>query len=102
VSVIEIDSFIDFCKTLVSKELHTIWREKPFVLTSVNNERLDWLVKSTGNYRYSKRHWIEKYLNQYAKTGASRPKDYPKTTEASYILTLIELYVKHRSSKVCT
>ena len=96
--LIDFNSFMDFCNKLVGKELHTLYQAKPFVLKSAENERLDWVVKSTNKPRYSKKTWIQKYLIRYAKTGSLRPKDYKedKLTESSYILPLIKLYVSGR------
>jgi len=79
---------------------------KKFQLTSVNSERLDWIVECTGKRRWSKKHYIESYLDRYEITQSLRPKDYKeittndgkklKTTETSYILPLIDLYNKKK------
>jgi hypothetical protein len=102
--LIDYDSFISFCKTLIAQPLQTLWMYKKFYLTSVDKQRMDWIVKSINKPRWSRIDYIQSYLNGYEKTKSLRPKDYKeltttdgkklKTTEASYILPLIDLYNK--------
>jgi hypothetical protein len=102
--MINIDSFTSYCKTLIGKRLETLWLHRPFRLKSASQERFDWIVESSGKPRYSKRRYLESYLQRYRETKSLRPKDYKilttidnkqlKTTDASYILTLIDLYMK--------
>lgn len=95
--VITYNSFIIFCKTLIGQKFYTLYAHSPYVLKSVDNEQIVWTVK-TGNERYSTKKWIERYLNGYARTQSLHPKDYPGTTESSFILPLIDLYNKHTNS----
>jgi len=78
--------------------LPTVGGRSEFTLSSIGNDRLDWTV-STKKLRYSVRNYIQRYLQHYAMTKSFRPVDYKglKLTEASYILTLIRLYLKHHS-----
>jgi hypothetical protein len=94
--VVTFSPFMQFCETKLNQELPTIGGRAKFTLKSVQNNRLDWIVRSTGKARYSKEKWIRKYLDYYNKTASLHPIDYEKNlkaTEASYLLTLIKLFI---------
>jgi len=96
---ISFSSFMAFCKTLEGQTLPTKGGNANFVLLSVKSDRLFYHVISTGNDRRSTKRWIEDVLNHYSKTGSLRPVDYVHiTTNASYTLTLLDLFLKHQSN----
>ncbi len=96
-STINFDSFMAFCKTLEGQTLPTKGGRSQFVLLSVARDCLYYLP-STKKERHSKRKWIERVLNHYALTNSLRPGDYVHvTTNASYTLTLMDLYLKQQS-----
>lgn len=89
-------SFMEYCRTKANQVLPTISGNAEFKLTSVQDECLHLTIISTGKQRHSKKNWIQKYLAYYNETNSLRPTDYNKNihcTNASYILTLIKLYV---------
>ncbi len=93
-STINFNSFMTFCKTLEGHTLPTMGGRSEFVLLSVESDCLHYLP-STNKERHSKRKWIERVLNHYAMTNSLRPGDYVDvTTNASYTLALIDLYLK--------
>jgi hypothetical protein len=94
-NTIRFTPFMDFCKGLVGQTLPTKGGNAKFILLSVKNDTLYYLVESTQNERHSNKKWIEKVLNHYALTGSLRTVDYVRiTTNASYTLKLIELYLQ--------
>ena len=95
-NTIAYEPFMKFCKTGVDQVLPTIGGEAEFKLILVQGECLRWTVLSTKKEHYSKKKWIQKYLNYYNQTNSLRSTDYNKNihcTEASNILALINLYV---------
>jgi len=93
----DFNSFITFCKGLEGLTLPTIGGKAHFVLSSVEHDRLHYIVESTGKIRHSTRPWIEAVLDHHKKTKSFRPKDYQDITfNASYTLALIKLYLEHQ------
>jgi hypothetical protein len=98
VSAISFNRFMDFCKSLEGQTLPTKGGRAKFVLSLVESDCLYYTIVSTNKERHSKKSWIEKVLNHYAMTGSLRPVDYVDvTTNASYTLKLIELYLQNQS-----
>jgi hypothetical protein len=94
-SVIGASSFLTFCKGLEGQKLATLTKQTTFHLDLVKEDGLYWTVDSTKRPRYSKKHWIIRYLDYYSQTGSLCVSEYCKNikgTEASYILPLIKLY----------
>ena len=89
--------FMEFCKTHIGRELPTIGGKAKFKLYKVENDCLRWIVLSTNDDRhYSKKNWILKFIEYFNKTNSLSPSEYNKNihcTTASYILTLIKLYI---------
>jgi len=97
---IDFNSFMIFCKGREGQTLPTAGGRAKFVLSSVQNDRLYYIVESTGKSRHSTRPWIEAVLNHYAKTKSLRPVDYQRVTfNASYTLSLIKLYLEHQRKR---
>jgi len=100
VGKINFNSFMVFCKTLEGQTFPTKGGRAEFKLVSVKSDCLYYYVISTNKERHSKRKWIERVLNHYALTRSLRPVDYVDvTTNASYTLALMDLYLKHQSNK---
>lgn len=90
-----------FCKSLEGQTLPTKGGNATFVLSLVENDRLYYHVVSTNKERRSTRRRIERVLNHYAITESLRPVDYVHiTTNASYTLSLMDLYLKHQSARL--
>jgi hypothetical protein len=93
-SAIPYSSFMNFCKVLQGQTLTTAGGLAQFTLSSVQDNQLEYIVQSTGKTRRSRQEWIKKILNHYAITQSLRPVDYVDVTvNASYILTLMKLYI---------
>ena len=91
--MIDVDSFIAFCKSLVGSKLKTAGGHKEFVLSSAQSNKLCYYVVSTGNTRTHTRGRIEMVLDRYEKAKSLKPGDYQDiSVNASYILPLISLY----------
>lgn len=87
-------SFVFFCKGLVGKILPTADGRAKFKLTLVQNGCLSYTPLSTRKIRHDDKNCIERVLAHYAASKSLRPKDYTNiTVNASYILTLIKLYI---------
>jgi hypothetical protein len=90
--MINIDSFMEFCKSLVGSKIKTAGGQKEFVLSSAQYNKLCYKV-STGNTRTHTRRRIEMIFDRYEETKSLRPADYQNIgRNASYILALISLY----------
>jgi hypothetical protein len=93
-SAIDYSAFMNFCKGFQGQTLPTAGGEAQFTLSSVQADKLEYIVQSTGKTRRSRREWIQKILNHHAMTQSLRPVDYAGVTvNASYILTLMKLYI---------
>jgi hypothetical protein len=91
--------FMAFCKTLEGRTLPTVGGQAEFVLAGVTPDTLYCRVVSTDKERRSKRKWIERVLDHHSLTGSLRPGDYVRvTTNASYTLALMDLYLKSPGS----
>jgi hypothetical protein len=94
---IKYEPFVEFCKTKINQDLETIVKHAKFRLTSVQSNRLDWVVLSTNKPHYSTQKWIEKYINYFNQTNSFCTSEYNRNihcTEASNILALIKLYIE--------
>jgi hypothetical protein len=91
--MINIDSFMEFCKSLVGSKIKTVGGRREFILSSAQYDKLYYTVVSTGNKREHRRRRIRMVLDRYRKTKSLRPTDYDDISRnASYILALIRLY----------
>ena len=91
--MININSFMAFCKSIVGLKFKTAGGRSGFVLSSAQSNKLCYYVVSTGNTRTHTRRRIEMVLDRYGKTKSLKPGDYQDiSANASYILPLIRLY----------
>jgi len=95
--MIDIDSFIEFCKSLVGSTIKTAGGRAKFTLSSAQYNKLCYTVLSTGKTRPHTRRRIEMVLDRYDKTKSFRQVDYLGiTVNAPYVLALIRLYCSKR------
>jgi hypothetical protein len=88
------EALVRFARTLDGQVLTTSSRGVPFI-TRVVGGRLEFTPVSTGKARPESSAALERVLRQFAATGSPRPGDYVQSTgNASYLLTLIEMYQK--------
>ena len=93
---IQYEPFIEFCKTKVNQELETIAKHAKFRLTSVQSDRLEWIVLYQNRRHYSNQKWIQKYIDYFNQTNSYCTAAYNRNmhvTEASDILALFKLYI---------
>jgi hypothetical protein len=91
--MINIDSFIDFCKSLVGSKSKTVGGRAWFILSCAQYNKLCYTPVSTGKLREHTRRRIEMVLNRYNKTKSLKTTDYEGITfNASSVLALIKLY----------
>ncbi len=93
---IQYKPFMEFCKTKLNQELETLVKHAKFRLTSVEDDRLKWIVLSTNKKHYSKQKWIQKYIDYFNQTNSFCASDYNRNihcTESSNMLALIKLYI---------
>ena len=94
--VIEYDDFIDFCKSLIDRQIPTIGKRSYFTVVSVNVDRIEYKL-STGKLRYTEKVRIQKVLDTYENTHSLKVADYNDFTWASsYTLPLVILYLKNK------
>jgi hypothetical protein len=105
--MININEFVNYCQSQVGKEFYTLWLHKPFYIISSNSERI-WYKNSKVKERVPAKRYIEAYLGRYNQTKSLRPKDYKKfifngeiikTTESSYVLTLINSFLNSNKNR---
>jgi hypothetical protein len=90
--MIDINSFIEFCRSLVGSKIKTAGGQKQFVLSSAQYNKLCYKV-STGKTRTHTRERIKMVLDRYEKAKSLKPRDYQDiSVNASYILPLINRY----------
>ena len=88
------DALMRFARTLDGQVLTTSARGVPFTV-SVAGGRLEFTPASTGKSRPASPASLDRVLQQFAATGSTSPGDYQQlTVNASYILTLIDMYRK--------
>lgn len=92
---IDFTAFMNFCRGLQGQTLSTVGGRAHFVLSSVENDRLNYKV-STGKPRSAGKPYIEAVLRHYTLTDSLHPHDYKHVTmNASYTLALLKQYVNH-------
>lgn len=91
--MIDIDSFIEFCKPLVGSKLKTVGGRAWFTLSCAQYNKLCYTPVSTRKLREHTRKRIEMVLDRYNKTKSLKTTAYEGITfNASSILALIKLY----------
>lgn len=91
--MINIDSFIEFCKPLVGSKFKTVGGRAWFILSCAAYNKLCYTPVSTGKLREHTRRRIEMVLNRYNKTKSLKTTDYNDISRnASFVLALIRLY----------
>ncbi len=98
---IDFTDLIAFCKKMEGETLNTLYQKKPFVLSKVESEKLTYIPLSKKQIKRTQdRDFIESILDRYELTGSLRPGDYiDLTVNASYILPLINLYLRSKENK---
>jgi len=95
--MINIDSFMEFCRSLEGSKLKTVGGRSEFELSSVQHNKLCYKV-STRKIRDHTRRRIQMVLDRYNKTKSLKTTDYQGITfNASSILALIRLYCSKHS-----
>jgi hypothetical protein len=93
---VKYEPFMEFCKTRLNQELETIAKQAKFRLTSVQSDRLEWIVLYQNHRHFSTHNWIQKYIDYFNQTSSFCVAAYNRNmhgNEASYILSLFKLYV---------
>ena len=86
--------FVAFVRTQVGQELTTLKQHKPFTVRYTANGLL-FTPGSTAKPRQQSFDELDHLLEKFAASGSLRPVDYQTSTRnASYLLTLIALYLK--------
>jgi hypothetical protein len=96
--MIDIDSFIKFCKSLVGSEIKTVGGQASFILSCAQHNKLCYTPVSTGKPRDHTRRRIQMVLNRYSTTKSLKTTDYEGiSVNQPYILALIRLYCSKHS-----
>jgi hypothetical protein len=96
--MIEIDSFIEFCKPLVGSKFKTVGGRAWFELSCAQDNKLCYTPQSTLKLREHTRRRIEMVLERYNKTKSLKTTDYKGITfNAPSVLALIKLYCSKHS-----
>jgi hypothetical protein len=91
--VINIDSFMEFCKSLVGSKIKTVGGQASFILSGAQYNKLSYAPVSTRKPRDHTRRRIQMVLDRYNKTKSLRTTDYKGiSVNEPYILALIRLY----------
>jgi hypothetical protein len=93
-SSLPIDEFVEFIQTLEGHVLTTRAGRSRFTVRVVDTG-LEFTPLSTGTARSHRRAYIQRVIDQFLRTDSWSTSDYRFTVNASYQLTLIELYLEH-------
>jgi hypothetical protein len=92
INLIDLNSFIAFCKTIVGQELDTVSGRSKFKLQNITDHAFYYQV-STSKIRKQNIRYVKRVLEQYAKIQSLNPGHYTNITQnGSYNLALIQLY----------
>ena len=90
---VDANSFLEFVRTLEGETLYTKARSVPFVV-QVIGDVIYYTPLSSQRPRPHKREYTERMLERFAEINSLRPMDYHDlTVNASYTLTLLDLYL---------
>ena len=91
--MIDIDSFVEFCRSVVGSKIKTAGGRAQFILSSAQYNKLCYYVVSTRKTRDHTRKRIAMVLARYNETKSLSQADYQGiTVNQPYILALISLY----------
>ena len=96
VEKIQYEPFMALCKTKLNQELETISNHAKFKLTSVQSDRLEWIVLYQNHRHYSTQKGIQKYIDYFNQTNSFCSAAYYRNmhgTDALYMLPLFKLYI---------
>ena len=98
--LIDLDSFVAFCKTLVGKELEAVGGKAKFTLQNITDHAYYYQVPA-GKVMKQNIRYVKRVLEQYANLKSLNPGHYGNITpNGSYILALIQLYEQFESRKL--
>ena len=96
--MINIDSFVEFCKSLEGSKLKTVGGQAWFTLSCAQHNKLCYTPESSGKLREHTRRRIKMVLARYDKTKSLKTTDYEDiSVNQPYILALIRLYCSKHS-----
>lgn len=100
ITPIQADSFTAFVKTLEGQEITSRAGRSKFTVC-VNGDDMVFTPLSTNKPRSHPQRYVESVLNQFNRTRSYVLKDYRDNgiVNATYMLTLIDLYQNHNSNR---
>jgi hypothetical protein len=90
---ISTENFLKFCQSLEGQDLCTLSRRAKFTVKVVD-DGLVFIPGSSNRPRSHTRNYVERVLEDFAKSHSYKTSDYRYTVEASYQLALIDRYIR--------
>ena len=94
--IIDYRSFMKYCKNLKGRTLNTT-NQVSFLVLSVRGNSLEYFIPSTCARDIIRAKNIQHILHRYELSGSMSICQYAGLVYATYILTLLELYVKQQT-----
>jgi len=92
--IVDPDDLIEFARTIEGELLTTLSGSSTFTVAVTEKKGIDYTPDSTGKPRHQTYNYTKRVCEQFSETQSLRRSEYGFTAHGSYVLALIDLYIK--------